>query len=77
MYYPLVLPKSFRDKYEEKRRAYTLDLAVKLVEILLLENEIEILEKKKEALGKKLEKLKKLEEKELRKHKSLLKVIKK
>ncbi|MCD6301072.1 MAG: AAA family ATPase [Staphylothermus sp.] len=77
MYYPLVLPQSFRDKYEEKRRAYTLDLAIKLVEILLLENEIEILEKKKEALGKKLEKLKKLEERELRKHKSLLKVIKK
>ena len=77
MYFPLVLPQSFRQKYEEKRRVYTLDLAVKLVEILLLENEIEVLEKKKEVLSKKLEKLKKLEEKELRKHKSLARLIKK
>ena len=64
MLYPLILPKKFRRKYVEKRRLYTMSLAQRVLETILLEEEIHILQKQKMAIEKKIEKLKKIEERE-------------
>ena len=67
MVFPLVLPYNFREKYDERRYEYTLDKATRLIEILLLENEIDVLEKKKKMLEAKIERLRKLGEREVKK----------